>query len=381
MTAVPPTVAAEENPDSGDVTTLGLHPGAGSRAGPIRGFPSGFSFVSILTTVFQLFIIGFGFGGPACIWTWPIVFVGQFCVCLCFAELAARYPIAGAIYQWSRRVSTDPLGWMAGWLMQIGYIISVAAIAIALQAVLPEVRSGFQLVGTDTSPTSEDGALNAIVLGSICIALCIVIASFGVTKMAAITRTGVTIEIIGVVVVLVILFTHVVRGPAVVFRTNAVQGDGPYLWPFLASMLMAAYVMYGCDSAAALSEETNDPRRTAPRAITRCMLVSAVGGGLMILGTLMAAPDIMAPELSTQGIAYVLTALAGPFWGPAVLPIVAISIFSAALAISASAIRVMSRWRATGSCRSRRRWPGSRRGPKRRSCPASSSACCRSGCC
>ena len=118
------------------------------------------------------------------------MFVGQFCVCLCFAELAARYPIAGAIYQWSRRVSTDPLGWMAGWLMQIGYIISVAAIAIALQAVLPEVWSGFQLVGTDMSPTSEDGALNAIILGSICIALCIVIASFGVTKMAVITGSA-----------------------------------------------------------------------------------------------------------------------------------------------------------------------------------------------
>ena len=131
--------------------------------------------------------------------------------------------------------------------------------------------------------------------------------------MAMITRIGVTIEIIGVVVVLVILFTHVVRGPAVVFETNGVEGDGSYIGPFLASMLMAAYVMYGFDSAAELSEETNDPRRTAPRAITRCMLVSAVGGGLMILGTLLAAPDILAPELSTQGIAYVLTTLAGPF--------------------------------------------------------------------
>ena len=315
MTAVPPTVAGN-NPDSGDLTSLGYKQELHRGLGPFASFASGFSFVSILTTVFQLFIIGFGFGGPAYIWTWPIVFVGQFCVCLCFAELSARYPIAGAIYQWSRRVSTDPLGWMAGWLMQIGYIISVAAIAIALQAVLPEVWSGFQLVGTDMSPTSEDGALNAIILGSICIALCIAIASFGVTKMAMITRIGVTIEIIGVVVVLVILFTHVVRGPAVVFETNGVEGDGSYIGPFLASMLMAAYVMYGFDSAAELSEETNDPRRTAPRAITRCMLVSAVGGGLMILGTLLAAPDILAPELSTQGIAYVLTHARRPVLGP-----------------------------------------------------------------
>jgi urea carboxylase system permease len=341
MTAVRPSAQPGHTPDTGDLHKLGYAQELHRGLGPFASFASGFSFVSILTTVFQLFFLGFGFGGPAYIWTWPIVFVGQFCVALCFAELAARYPLAGAIYQWSRRVSTDPLGWMAGWLMQIGYIVSVAAIAIALQAVLPEVWSGFQLVGTDTSPTSRDGALNSILLGSICIAVCVAVASFGVTKMAMITRIGVTFEIVGVLVVLAILFTHAVRGPAVVFRTNGVQGDGPYLWPFLASMLMAAYVMYGFDSAAELSEETNDPRRTAPRAITRCMLVSAVGGGLMILATLLAAPDIAAPELSTQGIAYVLTATAGPFWGPVVLAIVAISIFSAALAISASATRVM----------------------------------------
>lgn len=328
-------------PDHGDLEKLGYKQELHRGLGPFASFASGFSFVSILTTVFQLFIFGFGFGGPAWFWTWPIVFIGQFAVALCFAELSARYPIAGAIYQWSRRVSTDPLGWMAGWLMQLGYIISVAAIAIALQAVLPEVWDGFQLVGGDPSPTSPTGALNAIILGSICIALCIVIASFGVTKMALLTRIGVSCEIAGVVAVIVLLLFHLQRGPEVVFQTNGVEGDGPYVWPFLASMLMAAYVMYGFDSAAELSEETNDPRRTAPQAITRCMLVSAVGGGLLILVALMAAPDIHAPELSTVGIAYVVTAVLGDLVGRIVLAVVAISIFSAALAISASATRVM----------------------------------------
>lgn len=304
--------------DAGDLESLGYKQQLHRGLGPFASFASGFSFVSILTTVFQLFIIGFGFGGPAYFWTWPIVFVGQFAVCLCFAELSARYPIAGAVYQWSRRVSSDPIGWMAGWLIQIGYIISVAAIAIALQAVLPEVWNGFQIVGGDPSPTSPDGALNAIVLGSICIAVCVAISSFGVTKMAALTRIGVTV--IGVVLVIVLLMLHAQRGPGV---------------------LMAAYVMYGFDSAAELSEETTDPRRTAPRAIVRCMTVSAVGGGLLIIATLMAAPDITAPELSTQGIAYVLTAQLGDVVGRIVLAIVAVSIFSAALAISASATRVM----------------------------------------
>jgi urea carboxylase system permease len=189
--------------------------------------------------------------------------------------------------------------------------------------------------------TSASGAMNAILLGSITIAICGVISSFGVTKMAAITRVGVTFEIVGVIALIIVLFMHVQRGPGVVMQTNGVEGHGSYAWPFFASMLMAAYVFYGFDSAAELSEETNDPRRTAPKAITNCMLVSALGGGLVILGTLMAAPDIMSPKLGTDGIAYVITAQAGDVFGRILLAIVAISIFSAALAIQASAARVM----------------------------------------
>jgi urea carboxylase system permease len=309
--------------------------------GPFASFASGFSFVSILTTVFELFAFGFGLGGPAFFWTWPIVFIGQFCVALVFAELSVRYPVAGAIYQWSRRVSTDPLGWFAGWYMLIGYIVSVSAIAIAMQAALPGVWSGFQLVGGDPSPTSPTGALNAIVLGTIVILICGFISAFGIKKLATITIIGVSTEIFGVALLIIILFTHSVRGPSVVMSTGGVEGKDSYIWAFLASMLMATYVMYGFDSAAELSEETRDPRRTAPSAITRCMLVSAIGGGLVLLGALMAAPSLTDGNLATNGIAYVLTAQAGPVLGKIMLAIVSTSIFSAALAIQASAARVM----------------------------------------
>ena len=338
---MPPTITPTENTTS-DLASLGYEQQLKRELGPFASFASGFSFVSILTTVFQLFALGFALGGPAFFWTWPIAFIGQFCVALCFAELSAQYPIAGAVYQWSRRVSTDPIGWVAGWLMMIGYIISVAALAVAIQAVLPAIWSGFQIIGTDTSPFSADGAKNSILLGSIIIAMCAVIGALGVEKMSLLTRIGVVCELIGVAFVLVLLFAHAKRGPGVVFETNGVQGPhGMYLGAFLASMVMAAYVMYGFDSAAELSEETADPKRTAPKAIILCMLVSAVGGGLMILAAMMAAPDIKSPDLGTGGIAYVLTAVLPEGLAKFVLVVVAISIFSAVLAISASATRVV----------------------------------------
>src|SRR3978361_917250 len=152
--------ALQERPapaaDHDDVASLGYNQELRRDLGSFASFAAGFSFVSILTTVFQLFAFGFSFGGPAFFWTWPVVFTGQIMVALVFAELAATYPIAGCIFQWSPRLGGAFVGWFAGWFMMIGYIVSVAAIAIALQSVLPEVWSGFQLVSRgaalDTQP-------------------------------------------------------------------------------------------------------------------------------------------------------------------------------------------------------------------------------------
>ena len=72
-------------------------------------------------------------------------------------------------------------------------------------------------MGGGPSPTSPTGALNAIIPGSSCIAVCTAIASFGLTKMALITRIGVSVETTGVVLVIVLLLLYAHRGPEVVF--------------------------------------------------------------------------------------------------------------------------------------------------------------------
>ena len=328
-------------PDADDLRSIGYRQELHRRLGAFSSFAAGFSFVSILTTVFQLFALGYSFGGPAFFWTWPLVFAGQLCVALVFAELAASWPLAGCIYQWSRRLAGETVGWFAGWAMMIGYVVSVAAIGIALQAVLPAVWSGFQIVGSDPSITSASGAANGILLGSVLIALATVISAVGVRFMALINGIGVTCELVGVVLLLVLLFGHAQRGPGVVTKTLNVSGNSPYLYAFLASTLMAAYVMYGFDSAAELSEETAAPRRVVPSAILRALLVSFVGGGFMIVAALMAAPSLTDGQLSTGGIAYVITSQLNSALGRALLAVVAISIVSACLAIQNSASRVM----------------------------------------
>ena len=69
---------------------------------------------------------------------------------------------------------------------------------------------------------------------------------------------------------------------------------------------MAAYVMVGFDSAGELSEETRTPRRTAPRTIIRALLVSGIGGALLLIAALMAAPSLTDGKLATGGLPYVV---------------------------------------------------------------------------
>ena len=88
------------------------------RLGSFSSFAAGFSYISILTGMFQLFAFGYLYGGPAMFWTWPTVFIGQMLVALCFAEYAAQYPIAGSSYMWSRQIASRATSWMAAgcWL-------------------------------------------------------------------------------------------------------------------------------------------------------------------------------------------------------------------------------------------------------------------------
>src|ERR1700726_181051 len=156
--------------DSDELAKFGYKQELDRSLGMFSSFAAGFSYISIMTGVFELFFFGFFSGGPAFIWTWPAVFAGQFLVALCFAELAGQYPLAGSVYQWSKRVGGDFTAWMTGWVYIIGSFVTVAAVAVAWQVVLPQVTSSFQFVGGAAdvgSYSTANGAKNAIILGSI----------------------------------------------------------------------------------------------------------------------------------------------------------------------------------------------------------------------
>lgn len=327
------------SPDDSSLTSFGYRQELHRSLGRYASFAAGFSFISVLTTVFQFFAFGYAFGGPVFFWTWPAVLLGQLAVAACFAELAARYPLSGAIYQWSSRLSNPSFGWFAGWIMVIGQIVVVAAAALALQMVLPAIWSGFQLVGHDPAPTSPDGAANAAVLGVVLLVLTTLVNMVDNRVMSAVNRVGVTAEIIGAVLIIVLLFTHSERSPGITFHSG--EGGSGLFGALAVGAFTAAYVMIGFDSAGEMSEETHNPRRTAPRTILTALGAAGLLGGLIVLGGLLAAPSLTDGHLGVDGLSYVLTSSLGDGVGRVLLADVVVAVAVATLAIQTAACRML----------------------------------------
>ena len=129
----------EAGADSSELAGFGYKQELDRSLGSFSSFAAGFSYISILTGVTALFGLGYLNAGPGVWWTWPVVVFGQILVALCFMEMAGQYPIAGSVYQWSKQVGGAFGSWMTGWIYIVGAIVTIAAVAIDWQVVLPQI--------------------------------------------------------------------------------------------------------------------------------------------------------------------------------------------------------------------------------------------------
>jgi urea carboxylase system permease len=332
--------------DSNELAGFGYKQELDRSLGSFSSFAAGFSYISILTGVFELFGFGFSNAGPAVWWSWLVVFAGQMAVALCFAELAGQFPLAGSVYQWSKRIGTDFVSWMTGWILIIGSIVTVAAVAVAWQVVLPQVTTKLQFVGSAADAgtySTPNGAKNALILGAILVVFATAVNMLGVKVMARINNFGVIAELIGSSILVILLIFHFHRGPGVVnhsLGTGAGHSWG-YFGAFLIGGIMSAYVMYGFDTAGTLAEETNDPRRAAPPAIIRALITAAIIGALLILFALMSVKSIHDKNIGLLGLPYIVKQALGNTVGNVFLIDSAIAITVCTLAVCTACIRML----------------------------------------
>jgi amino acid transporter len=66
-----------------------------------------------------------GTGGPSYLWLLFIPVIGMMFVALVFGELASHYPVAGALYQYSKFNVGAGYGWFVGWFYGMALLVTV----------------------------------------------------------------------------------------------------------------------------------------------------------------------------------------------------------------------------------------------------------------
>ena len=135
-------------------------------------------------------------------------------------------PCGRFVYNWAKRLSSSTFAWLAGWLLLISSIMALGAVALALQLTLPQIWSGFQIIGDGTG--TYDFALNGVLLASIMIGISTLINAFGVKLMTKINSVGVLVELVAAVLLILALAWHMVRGPGVLFETTGFGRTTPW---------------------------------------------------------------------------------------------------------------------------------------------------------
>jgi urea carboxylase system permease len=332
--------------DSGELAEFGYKQELDRSLGSFSSFAAGFSYISILTGVTALYGFGYLNAGPGVWWTWPVVVGGQILVALCFMEMAGQYPIAGSVYQWSKQISSGYTSWMTGWIYIVGAIVTIAAVAVDWQIVLPQITNSLQFFGGAADAGSyltKAGAQNALVLGGILVIITTIINMLGVKLMSRINNVGVICELVGSTILVILLLFNAHHGPQIIVHSYGFGAGHPwgYFGALLVGGLLSAYVMYGFDTAGTLAEETNDPRRNAPPAIIRAIATAALIGGLVILFASMANKHVLDKNVGLLGLPYVMKQAFGNTVGNLFLADCAIAIFVCCLAVQTATIRML----------------------------------------
>jgi amino acid transporter len=291
-------------------------------------FAISFSIISITTGIFLNYGFGLSYWGPASIWTWPIVGVGNMAIALVVAELGTRIPLAGYAYQWSARLVNPTYGWFVGFAGLL--YMAVGGGAIMLEVASPLLLSEFNV----NTPSPRLVLLVAFLL----MLLPVVINIISIQVAARVNNVAVFTEIIGTVLFGVLLFVlwgvhakPTSTGAGILFDTTA-PNHNPTWYAFALAGLLGAFTLVGFELAADMSEDAVNPVRSVPRGVLWAVGASAVLGMVALIGFTVAIPDLKAVE--APGLP--LLTIAG-YWLPSWL----VKVFVAFVVFSMFAILVV----------------------------------------
>lgn len=302
--------------DDARLRSLGYQPQLNRVLGLFANFSVAFTYLSPMVGIYSLFVLGVGTGGPAYIWLTLIPVAGMLFVALVFGELASHYPVAGALYQYSKFSVGPGYGWFVGWFYGMALLITVAAVDTGVVSYVAALSHNW--FGTDWDPTDH---ATILIITMVLLAIQTGLNITGARVMGRVAQFGVYVEIIGTLGIGIILaingFHH---GLGFLFSTQGVADveNNPLGLDFsgnwltgaaLIAVLAPVYIFYGFESAGDISEETKDAGRQVPRAMRLALIWGGIASLILTGALLLAMPGGANPVGQTVeggGIPFIL---------------------------------------------------------------------------
>ena len=291
------TTSVQVDRDTERLQSLGYRQELSRVLGFFDNFSVAFTYLSPMVGIFSLFVLGVGTAGPAYIWLMPIVVIGMLFVASVFGELGSHYPVAGALYQYSKFNVGPAYGWWVGWFYGVALLLTVASVDTGVVGYVTALFHNW--FGTNWDPTKH----STILIVTLCLlAVQTTVNIIGARAMGRVARFGTYVEVFGPFgVFLILLIAGFHHGLGFLFTTHGAQHvatnplgvnfNGNWLLgAALVGILAHVYIFYGFESAGDIAEETKDAGRQIPRAMRGALVFGGISSFVLVLALLLAMP-------------------------------------------------------------------------------------------
>ena len=191
---------------------------------------------------------------------------------LSYAELASRFPKAGAEYVYVENSFGTRVAWIAGWLVLSGSVIGGATVVIGFSRYFSALFN---------TPIILIAIIVLIIIGIILI--------IGVQETASLTIFFTLIESIGLIIIIVIGLPYLGK-VNYLEMTNGIKG-------LIEGGILIFFSYIGFQGVARLAEETKDPEKNIPKAIIYSLSITTI---IYILVALSAVSIVPWSELAAS---------------------------------------------------------------------------------
>ena len=335
--------------DAERLSSLGYRQELSRVLGFFDNFSVAFTYLSPVVGIYSLFALGLGTGGPAYIWLMLLVVAGMYLVASVFGELGSHYPVAGALYQYSKFTVGPAYGWWVGWFYGVALLVTVASVDTGVVSYVTTLSHNW--FGTNWDPTKHSTIL---VITLILLAVQTTANIVGARVMGRIARYGTLVETFGTFgIALILLIAGFHHGLGYLFHSEHVQHvkSNPFgvdfsghwlLGAALVAILAHVYIFYGFESAGDIAEETKDAGRTVPRAMRGAILYGGLSSFVLVLALILAIPSGAKGFTGavTGGVPSILNANVTPWIQDVLLLVVIYAFFSCGSSVQGAGARL-----------------------------------------